>query len=54
MSAIIFIKMEVLKKLLKGVIINKTIMKIEMAEQVQIFFVTFVKILKLSDVFDSI
>jgi hypothetical protein len=54
MSAIIFINMEVLKNLLKGVIINRTIIKIEMAVQLQIFLVTFVKILKLSNVFDSI
>jgi hypothetical protein len=38
---------EVTKKLLNGLIINNIIRKIEMAEQVHIFFVSSVNVIKL-------
>jgi hypothetical protein len=46
-SAINFINNDILKKLLKGLITNKNMMKIDIAEHKQSFLVTFVKIVKL-------
>lgn len=47
--AIIFINREVLKKLLSGLMTNKTIITIENAEHIHIFLVALVKIVKLND-----
>jgi hypothetical protein len=51
---IIFINKDVLKKLLNGLIINKTIIKIEVAEHIHIFLVSLVNIVKLNGVSESI
>jgi hypothetical protein len=49
-----FINIEVLKKLLNGLIMNKTIIKIEVAEHKQTFLVESVNIIKLKGVLVSI
>jgi hypothetical protein len=46
--------MDVLKKLLNGLIINKTMIPIEKAEHIHTFFVTSVKIVKLNKFSESI
>jgi hypothetical protein len=51
---IVFISNDVLKKLLNGLIINKTIIKIEVAEHIHIFLVSLVNIVKLNGVSESI
>jgi hypothetical protein len=53
-KAIIFINKDVLKKLLNGLIINKTIIKIEVAEHIHIFLVSLVNIVRLNGVSESI
>jgi hypothetical protein len=45
---------DVKKKLLNGLIINKTIKKIDIAEEVHTFFVVSVKVVKLKCVFEFI
>jgi hypothetical protein len=47
-NIITFIKRDVLKKLLSGVIMNRTIKNIEIAEHIHTFFVVFVKTVKLN------
>jgi hypothetical protein len=49
-----FINNEVLKNLLNGLIIKRTIIKIELAEHKQIFLVESVNIIKLKGVEESI
>jgi len=53
-KTIIFIRDDVKKKLLNGLIIKSTIKAIETAEQVHIFFVESVKIIKLNGISVSI
>jgi hypothetical protein len=46
--AIVFINKDVLKKLLNGLITKRKIIKIEVAEHIHTFFVSFVNIIKLN------
>jgi hypothetical protein len=50
----IFINKDVLKKLLNGLIMKSTIIKIEVAEHIHTFFVESVNIIKLNGVSESI
>jgi hypothetical protein len=53
-NAIVFINNDVLKKLLNGLIIKRIIIKIDVAEHIHTFFVSFVKSIKLNGVSVSI